>query len=67
MASVAGITQMGSQPVAGRARAVHVCVSGRSTAATAHEAWLLGTRKPATRMFIAVPDTNGTRRPRGLT
>jgi hypothetical protein len=66
MASTAGITLMGSKPVAGRARAMHVCASGRSTTTT-HEAWLLGALQPATRMFIAVPDTNGTRRPRGLT
>jgi len=66
MASTAGITQMGSEPVAGRVRAMHVCTSGRSTAKS-HEAWLLGDLQPATRMFIAVPDTNGTRRPRGLT
>jgi hypothetical protein len=63
MASFAGSTLMGSQPVAGRARAMHVCASEQSIAAYA---WLHAT-KPAARMFVTVPDTNGHRRPRGTT
>jgi hypothetical protein len=66
MAGIAGITLMGSTPVAGRARPVYACTSGRSTAKS-HDAWLASALQPATRMFIAVPDTNGSRRPRGLT
>ena len=62
MASYAGSTLMGSQPVAGRARAMHVCVSEQSIAA---HAWLA--TKPAARTFVTVPDTNGRRRPRGTT
>ena len=63
MDTYAGTTLMGSQPVAGRARAMHVCVSGRSIAA---HTWL-GAMKPATQLFTitAVPATNRTRRPRG--
>ncbi len=63
MASFAGTTLMGSQPVAGRARAMHVCASEQSIAAYS---WLHAT-KPAARMFVTVPDTNGRRRPRGTT
>jgi hypothetical protein len=61
MGTYAASTLMGSQPVAGRARAMHVCVSEQSIAA---HAWLLAT-KPAARMFVTVPDSNGSRRPRG--
>lgn len=61
MASYAASTLMGSQPVGGRARGMHGCVSERSIAA---HAWLLAT-KPAARMFVTVPDANGSRRPRG--
>jgi hypothetical protein len=66
MASIAGYMQMGSEPVARRAPAMAVCASGRSTSDHAHAAWHLGALKPAIRMFT-VPDTNRTRRPRGLT
>jgi hypothetical protein len=49
MDSNAGYTQMGSHPVAGRARAMRGC-----------DSW---TAKPAHLDFIAVPDTTtGTRR-----
>ena len=61
MVTYAGSTLMGSQPVAGRARSMHACVSQRSLATSAHRAWHLA--KPAAiRMFVAVPDTNGTTR-----
>ena len=71
MDTYAGITLMGSQPVAGRARAMATCISGRSLATSTHLAWHAGhmataiQAKPATRTFVAVPDTNRTRRPRG--
>jgi len=61
MDSFAGTTLMGSQPVAGRARSMHVCGSEQSIAAYA---WLHAT-KPAARTFV--PDTNRHRRPRGTT
>lgn len=68
MASNAGYMQMGSLPVAGRARAIAVCASGRSTMAAAHQAWHLGSLKPIADAFTAVPDTTTrARRPRGLT
>lgn len=53
MDSNAGYMEMGSQPTAGRACAMRGCVTGWSTA------------KPASHLFIAVPDTTGGRRPRG--
>lgn len=50
MSTLAGFTQMGSQPVGGRARAVDACVSERShtshpaaAATSAHGAWHAGT------------------------
>ena len=61
MASFAGTTLMGSEPFAGRARAMYVCASQPSIAASV---WLHAT-KPAARTFVTVPDTNGRRRPRG--
>lgn len=64
MASYDGITLMGEKPVAGRVRA-HAC-AGRSIAST-HGTWLLGSAKSTTPIFTAMPDTNGTRRPRGQT
>jgi hypothetical protein len=68
MTRTAGSMQMGSQPVAGRARAIAVCASGRSTMAAAHQGWHLGSRKPIADAFTAVPDTTTrARRPRGLT
>jgi hypothetical protein len=63
MDSFAGTTLMGSQPVAGRARSMHVCGSEQSIAAYA---WLHAT-KPAARTFVTVPDANRHRRPRGTT
>ena len=75
MGSYAGITLMGSQPIAGRVRAMHGCETGGSLAIHSHRIWQLDLAtagaadqaiKPATRMFVAVPDTNRTtRRPRG--
>jgi hypothetical protein len=65
MASALGITTMGSKPVAGRVRA-HACVAHRSAHASLGS-WLPGSYRPTTPMFIAVPDANGTRRPRGRT
>jgi hypothetical protein len=65
MASVLGITTMGSKPAAGRVRA-HACASYRSAVAS-HGTWLLGSHQATTPMFIDVPDTNGARRPRGST
>ena len=70
MDTYAGTTLMGSQPVAGRARAMHDCVSGRSFAPSSHLVWQSGLMatafdaKPATHTTI-VPDANRTRRPRG--
>jgi hypothetical protein len=64
MASTLGNTTMGSKPAAGRVRA-HACAS--RSAAASHGMWLLGSYQATTPMFIAVPDTNGTRRPRGST
>ena len=63
MDTFAGTTLMGTQPVAGRARSMHVCGSEQSIAASS---WLHAT-KPAARTFVTVPDTNGRRRPRGTT
>ena len=64
MGSFAGTTLMGSQPVAGSARSMHVCVSQPSN--LSHAAWLIAT-KPAARMFVTVPDAYDHRRPRGTT
>jgi hypothetical protein len=62
MDSFAGTTLMGSQPVAGRARSMHVCGSEQSIAAYS---WLHAT-KPAARTFATVAaDANRHRRPRG--
>ena len=63
MDTFAGTTLMGSQPVAGRARSMHVCGSEQSIIAAA---WLHAT-KPAGRTFVTVPDGNDRRRPRGTT
>ncbi len=69
MSSNAGYMQMGSQPVHGRVRAMHACVSGRSVAfagaAAAHASWLADFQAKPTTTRIAVPDTNRTRRSRG--
>jgi hypothetical protein len=64
MDSNAGYMQMGSQPVAGRARAMHACAPASPAAHAA--AWLRGL-KPAGRIFVTVPDSTGHRRPRGTT
>ncbi|HET7720314.1 MAG TPA: hypothetical protein VFK43_10135, partial [Acidimicrobiales bacterium] len=51
MASDAGYMRMGSQPVAGRARAMQACASLRPVSIVADAAWLDATRvfaKPAT-------------------
>ena len=63
MDSNAGYMQMGSQPVAGRARATQVCAPEMLAA---HAAWLLAS-KPAGRIFVTVPDSAGHRRPRRTT
>ena len=69
MSTTAGYMRMGTLPVAGRARAMHACVSGRSFAASAHLGWQTGLvatanqAKPATEI-AAVPDTR-YRRPWG--
>ena len=70
MSSNAGYVQMGSQPVAGRARAMSACASGRSTgfaaaAAASHASWLAGTPAKPQTTRIEVPDANRTRRSRG--
>ena len=64
MDSNAGYMQMGSQPVAGRARAMQPCAPAISAAA--HAGWLRAL-KPAARTFVTVPDSTGHRRPRGTT
>lgn len=61
MDSDAGYMQMGSQPVAGRARATQVCAPAMPAA---HAEWLRAL-KPAARIFVTVPDATGHRRSRG--
>jgi hypothetical protein len=61
MDSCTGYMQMGSQPVAGRARAVDACAPGMLAA---HAEWLRAL-KPAARIFVTVPDSTGHRRSRG--
>lgn len=75
MVTDAGYMRMGSQPVAGRARTVHVCQTGGSLGFESARPWHLDLAvaglavqaiKPTTRIHVAVPDTNRiARRPRG--